>query len=319
VASTVGSLAGEQGYLHLARREIWHRSVTLAVIAEAMGSIRGIEGDSCFLCGLLTDIGAAIVAANLERILQRWPDLAPHPLIWWLLLIERFGQPVGRIVAERWMLPAPVRTIISREPATPGSAESDLQEVVAIAQDLTALVGRSARLSPQQVAQIASLRSPNERQRLMDGLDEIIETIAALEGGGAVVEGRESPSLVGATTPGFDGPIRGDLALAFIDVTQPSRRFEVTHITPHRLGVRSRSRLPERYLVQLRSESDLPIQLWAVTQGCYPQEDGYYLELAPFALHGAAGRQWADLVQKYTAVAAAEEGLFFVTPPRGAL
>ena len=93
-----------------ATTKVWEHSIAVAILARDIASvISSPEPDSCYLAGLLHDIGKPVIAATLldidrnTRTPQKWLDLTI-----WQSVIETHHRTVGVAVAMEWKLPRDV-------------------------------------------------------------------------------------------------------------------------------------------------------------------------------------------------------------------
>jgi putative nucleotidyltransferase with HDIG domain len=98
-----------------ANRRVWEHSVVVALLARDIAALIGtVEPDTCYLAGLLHDIGKPVLGAMLleiDRKLGRatpgWIDLRA-----WTHIIENSHRKVGVAVATEWKLPEPITAAI---------------------------------------------------------------------------------------------------------------------------------------------------------------------------------------------------------------
>jgi putative nucleotidyltransferase with HDIG domain len=98
-----------------ANRRVWEHSLVVALLARDIAGLVGdIEPDTCYLAGLLHDIGKPVLSAmilEVDRKLGRskpgWIDIAA-----WTSIIESSHRKVGVAVATAWKLPDPITEAI---------------------------------------------------------------------------------------------------------------------------------------------------------------------------------------------------------------
>jgi len=98
-----------------ANKKVWEHSLVVALLARDIAALVGnIEPDTCYLAGLLHDIGKPVLGAmilEIDRKLGRstpgWIDLAG-----WTQIIETSHRKVGVAVATEWRLPDAITAAI---------------------------------------------------------------------------------------------------------------------------------------------------------------------------------------------------------------
>jgi putative nucleotidyltransferase with HDIG domain len=95
-------------------RRVWDHSIAVAQLSRDLGALTGgAAGDTCYLAGLLHDVGKPIVAAMLleaERGVKAgssWIDPAA-----WTSTIDAVHRQVGVAVATQWKLPPEIASAI---------------------------------------------------------------------------------------------------------------------------------------------------------------------------------------------------------------
>jgi len=96
--------------IRAANKRIWEHSIATALLARDLAAFAGeIDGDLCYLAGLLHDVGKPVLGSMMleaERRIagdQRWIDP-----VRWLSVIGTSHRPIGIAIATKWALPAPV-------------------------------------------------------------------------------------------------------------------------------------------------------------------------------------------------------------------
>lgn len=97
--------------IQAATSKVWEHSVAVAVLARDIAALTtGANSDTCYLAGLLHDVGKPIIAAMLleaEKKLSKdkpgWLDISI-----WTATIEQTHRKVGTALATEWKLPEEV-------------------------------------------------------------------------------------------------------------------------------------------------------------------------------------------------------------------
>lgn len=98
-----------------ANRRVWEHSLVVALLARDIAALVGnVEPDTCYLAGLLHDIGKPVLSAmilEIDRKLGRstpgWIDLNG-----WTHIVETSHRKVGVAVATEWKLPGAITAAI---------------------------------------------------------------------------------------------------------------------------------------------------------------------------------------------------------------
>jgi putative nucleotidyltransferase with HDIG domain len=122
-----------------ANRKVWEHSVVVALLARDIAALVGnIEPDTCYLAGLLHDIGKPVLGAMLleiDRKLGRatpgWIDLPA-----WTQIIEGYHRKVGVAVATEWKLPETITAAIRDCSDYDGADRTSVGNVVRLANAL---------------------------------------------------------------------------------------------------------------------------------------------------------------------------------------
>ena len=122
-----------------ANRKVWEHSLVVALLARDISALIGnVEPDSCYLAGLLHDIGKPVLGAlmlEIDRKLGRatpgWIDLAG-----WTHIIETSHRKVGIAVATEWKLPEAIATAIRDCSDYDGADRTSIGNIVRLANAL---------------------------------------------------------------------------------------------------------------------------------------------------------------------------------------
>ena len=94
-----------------ANRRVYEHSLVVALLARDLAALIGnIEPDTCYLAGLLHDIGKPVLAAMILEIDRKMSRTSPGwiDLNAWTHIIETSHRKVGVAVATEWRLPDPI-------------------------------------------------------------------------------------------------------------------------------------------------------------------------------------------------------------------
>ncbi|HEY0477445.1 MAG TPA: HDOD domain-containing protein [Kofleriaceae bacterium] len=122
-----------------ANRKVWEHSIVVAVLARDIAALIGtVEPDTCYLGGLLHDIGKPVLSAmilEIDRKLGRatpgWIDVSA-----WTQILETSHRKVGVAVATEWKLPEAITAAIRDCSDYDGSDRASVGNVVRLANAL---------------------------------------------------------------------------------------------------------------------------------------------------------------------------------------
>jgi putative nucleotidyltransferase with HDIG domain len=122
-----------------ANRRVWEHSLVVALLARDIAALIGnVEPDTCYLAGLLHDIGKPVLAAmilEIDRKLGRatpgWIDVNS-----WTKIVETSHRKVGIAVAIEWKLPEAIAAAIRDCSDYDGADRTSVGNVVRLANAL---------------------------------------------------------------------------------------------------------------------------------------------------------------------------------------
>ncbi|HEX3757400.1 MAG TPA: HDOD domain-containing protein [Kofleriaceae bacterium] len=122
-----------------ANRKVWEHSVVVALLARDIAALVGnIEPDTCYLAGLLHDIGKPVLGAMMLEVDRKLGRATPG---WidgsgWNQVIENSHRKIGVAVATEWKLPDAITSAIRDCSDYDGADRTSVGNVVRLANAL---------------------------------------------------------------------------------------------------------------------------------------------------------------------------------------
>ncbi|BDG09064.1 HDOD domain-containing protein [Anaeromyxobacter paludicola] len=296
IASGLAEGTRAQGPLLALRRRAWVDALGAALLAHELAARRGLRRDEAFICGLLHDFGKVIAISAVEHVVSREKAEAMPATFWWTLA-ERYHLELGLVLAARWKLPELIAQAIARhhDEDLSTSLDPELLRVVAVADQVLALMSGSGRVAARAIARIPGVTEA-EAGALSRVVEAVPEFVASFEGKGgtplpvldSLVAAPEPPGAAPAETPSW--PVRALLGPDVVTLACGELDGDV-------LTVRGPRGLPEGALVEL--EVDAPprtFEVWVTVNCCWQAPGGGWTALVqPLAMTAEAEARWRAL------------------------
>jgi len=125
--------------IQAATKHVWEHSLAVATLARDIAAMTtGANSDTCYLAGLLHDVGKPVLAAMMleaEKMLSKDKGWVDAEL--WSATIEKAHRQVGTALAKEWKLPddvtAGIRDCTEYDTANPGGAANVVRLANALA------------------------------------------------------------------------------------------------------------------------------------------------------------------------------------------
>jgi len=217
-------------------------------------------------------------------------DLPVLPATTWKVFVDKLQPQFTGVVAERWMLPAPITDAIrhcmqARAYEGPHRALVDL---VAAVVKVIAVLDRSPETGVAALLEVPGL-SRDERYRIGAMVREIADFMSSFEGPPAK---HEAHSAVESGVAQDSWPVQ-------FRVQHKHESYAACGLSANTVTIRGTQPLAANWLVPLELHCDPPIDMLANVKSCERASDGSYIITAqPFGLDGKAKQQWFELIQR---------------------
>jgi putative nucleotidyltransferase with HDIG domain len=304
IAASLGAQAGKRGALASMRRRIWQESLASAVVCFHLASVRRLNPQEGFVCGLLHDIGKVVATSSIETLLAQHKDERRLTEAEWMTFIDRFHVDIGLVTARKWTLSEMLQTVIAahHDPERSGTFRP-MVDLVRASDEVVSLMMREAIVTEMQLVAQPSL-TEGEARTLLN----------ALPGIGAFVSSMDESPVAAAPAPAQESQVLAPAPVAASNeaaVDFPGgilRANGLVEVRFRRLGKGTvaftcRERQPHKYLVklQLRPPDIGAFEVHASVEGCTPHAEGFMIECRLFALSGGARDKWAVLIEPFEA------------------
>jgi HD-like signal output (HDOD) protein len=298
LAASLGSTVGAHGPLAALRRATWRQALGSALVSQVLGPIRKLGAQQAFLSGLLHDFGRVVAIASLEEILVAQPGgkLAEAD---WVAIVDNLHVELGTLVGMRWNLPDLLVEVMAGHHLPPVAGNSgNFIELVCAADEVVSLLEGCPYLLRRDFDRVTALRGAQEVEALMQYIPLIPGYISGLEettSGGGAHQGAHSAVDKPDTVLGLPR-LEVDFPVVWTR-TGGETEYRVRYVTAKGIGFEGRTAMHEGSVARLRVTVDgQPLDLSGRVVLCRPEDSGNLIEVALFALPGAAQSWWSALV-----------------------
>jgi HD-like signal output (HDOD) protein len=294
VAMSVSSVAVSRGALLDVKFRVWRRTMTCALVCQALAPARGVDSEEAFLAGLLHGFGRSIAVASIEQLLQ---DNAPSLALAaeeWLEIAEQQRAPLARAVAQSWQLPGPIAEAIDDRPRGVSTLNDLVNDANEVAGEL--LAGR--RPSPP------TSRDAPFLEALLAKLPGALDAFCSASGAASRLVTSASGAVVKP-----DHALTGELrraALAVADLHDKGRSV-LTCLSLGAVGIEIHStrRYQECAVVRLTvGDAEQAFEPWFTVVLCVAEATGFRVELQLFSPTTAVRESWLALYEAAESIGA---------------
>lgn len=301
MAASVSNAASAAGPLAELRRGVWRRSLTAALVAEALARVDGSDAGEAFVAGLLHDAGKLLIIGCIEDALAKRSDLRAAPATVEALLEQEHAR-FGLILSGRWQLPVALAQVIAtHHDAAPADA---LTRRVALADRIVEALEQQAGVDARALEALTGLPPP-ACERLAASIPSIPSAVSAFEGDAATAEAVVTPAL--APEPGLPtgaAPSTRPVALTLeLKGAAKPTLLDVRRADAHGFVALAKDALQTNRLVELQVQGT-PVKVWAVVQRALKRGEVHELHCTLFAASPEVARQWSDVLERSARAAA---------------
>ncbi|MDP3503554.1 MAG: HDOD domain-containing protein [Myxococcales bacterium] len=298
MAAGVSNAATAAGPLAELRRGVWRRSLTAALVAEALAKVEGTDAGEAFVAGLLHDSGKLLVLGCIEDAFAKRPEvLAASSDI--EVLLEQHHAKFGLILSGRWQLPVALAQVIAHHhDAAPPDA---LTRRVALADRIVEALEAQASVDATALETLTGLPA-SSCAALAATLPSIPASINAFEGDATPTESAPRAPLV---EPVSRPPSSSRAVALTLELKGSAKRvlLDVRHADAHGFVALAKDALQTNRLVEFQVQGST-LKVWAVVQRVRRRGEIHELECSLFAASPEVARQWSRVLEQNERAAA---------------
>jgi HD-like signal output (HDOD) protein len=295
LASSLAAHAYAPGPLAALRRLVWLEGTSSALLCQELARLRELDPEEAFVAGLLHDFGKIIACSCLERIARESKLEGQWPLAAWSQVVDDLHVGLGLALASRWRLPNLVTQVVAKHHDAPGANGDALLEVVKASDAIVAQLSCAAGgvLDLGAIGRIADEREREAIQRVIPTIPEFVASFEPAEGGEATTE---SAVCLAQSSP---APDRRAVSFPLeIRVARRARPCTAVAMSANAVVAAAQDPVPEgRLLSATLGCPPHALAVWVIVRGCRSGQDGFQLELQPYALSGQERAAWNRLLE----------------------
>ncbi len=298
MAASVSNAASAAGPLSELRRGVWRRSLTAALVAEALAKVDGSDAGEAFVAGLLHDAGKLLIIGCIEDALARRPDLlaSSHDIA---ELLEQQHAKFGLILSGRWQLPVALAQVIAHhhDPAPPDA----LTRRVALADRIVDALEQQAFVDAKALQAVTGLPA-SACETLATSIPSIPATISAFEGDAAATE--SVPTVAAPDVSPAPAPTSRAVALTLeLKGSAKPVLLDVRRADAHGFVALAKDALQTNRVVEFQVQGST-LKVWAVVQRVRRRGEVHELDCSLFAASPEVARQWSRVLEQNVRAAA---------------
>jgi HD-like signal output (HDOD) protein len=298
MAASVSNAASAAGPLAELRRGVWRRSLTAALVAEALAKVDGSDTGEAFVAGLLHDAGKLLIIGCIEDVLAKHVDLLASSTDIAVILEQQHAK-FGLILSGRWQLPVALAQVIAHhhdavapDPLTRRVAMADL-----IVEALEAQAGVDAKALEALIGLPAS-----SCEVLAASIPSIPAAISAFEGDAAPTDSAPKAPAVETVAP----PLSPSRAVALTLELKGGAKavlLDVRRADAHGFVALAKDALQTNRVVEFQVQGST-LKVWAVVQRVRRRGEIHELDCSLFAASPEVARQWLQVLDQHVRAAA---------------
>lgn len=287
----ISKVALDHGPLVDVKYRVWRRSVTCALCAQKLATLRGVEPEEAFVGGLLYGFGRSVAVGCLERVIPPGPVQA-RPLLDWLAAVEPHRHALAKRVAQSWQLPGELVDVLAG-----ASTKADQKVLIALLDLADRIAGALDGGATADLAATLIGATEKETRTVAHFIADLPHTLETLLEAPEPTRRAEVPNAVAKPDTALTGEAR-PLALQLSDLKtrKEPRALQPVAVTPDGLVFLSDRPMQESCVARLGlGTGGSMIEGWFSVSLCVRERDHYRVEAQVFAPSRQLKEQLAEL------------------------
>ncbi len=298
MAASVSNAASAAGPLAELRRGVWRRSLTAALVAEALAKVDGSDTGEAFVAGLLHDAGKLLIIGCIEDVLAKHADL-PASSTDIAVILEHQHAKFGLILSGRWQLPVALAQVIAHH--HDAVVPDPLTRRVAMADLIVEALDGQAGVDAKALEALTGLPA-SSCEVLAASIPSIPEAISAFEGDAAPTDSAPKAPVVETVAP----PLSPSRAVALTLELKGGAKgvlLDVRRADAHGFVALAKDALQTNRVVEFQVQGST-LKVWAVVQRVRRRGEIHELDCSLFAASPEVARQWLQVLDQHVRAAA---------------